>query len=266
MKLIDSHVHIYPDKVAERASQSISDFYDIHVQYNGTVSKLLEICARHNIVNCVACSVATAPEQVPIINDYMAKAAEESDGFFVCLAALHPAMSGLEIEAELNRAEALGLRGIKLHPDFQRFEIDSPDVFKIYERAENRLPILFHTGDYRYNFSSPKRLANVLRAFPKLTAIGAHFGGWSEWGDCGCLAGFENLYVDTSSSLYELKPEEAGRLVQMYGEERVMFGTDYPMWDAGGELVYLEKLNLSERAKELIFYENAERLFRLQRA
>jgi hypothetical protein len=261
MKIIDSHVHIYPDKIAERASESISDFYDIHVKYDGTVSRLLEICGRAGIVNCVACAVATSPEQAPIINDFLAEAAKASNGFFVCLAALHPAMSEAEIDAELNRAETLGLRGIKLHPDFQRFEIDNPDVFKIYERAENRLPILFHTGDYRYNFSSPKRLANVLKIFPKLTAVGAHFGGWSEWGDCGCLAGFENLYVDTSSSLYELEPDRANELIAMYGEERVMFGTDYPMWDAESELKFIEKLNLSERAKELIFYENAKRLF-----
>jgi hypothetical protein len=263
MKIIDSHVHIYPDKIAERASQSISDFYDIHVKHDGTISKLLEICMRNNIVKCVACSVATEADKVGIINDYMAEAAKQSNGFFACLCALHPAMSAPQIEAELTRAEALGLRGIKLHPDIQRFELDSPDVFKIYERAEGRFPILFHTGDHRYNFSNPKRLANVLRAFPQLTAIGAHFGGWSEWKDCGCLEGFENLYVDTSSSLYELPPEEANELIQMYGEERVLFGTDYPMWDAEGELAFIEKLNLSERAKELIFYENAKRLYGL---
>ncbi|MCL2697164.1 MAG: amidohydrolase family protein [Oscillospiraceae bacterium] len=264
MKIIDSHVHIYPDKIAERASASISGFYDIPVKYNGTVSKLLEICKRTGIVKCVACSVATAPEQVGIINDYMSKAAEESGGFFICLAALHPAMSELEIESELIRAESLNLRGIKLHPDFQKFRIDDPAVFKIYERAEGRLPILFHTGDKRYNFSNPERLANVLRRFPKLTAIGAHFGGWSEWGDCGCLADFENLCVDTSSSLYELSSGSANKLISMYGEERVMFGTDYPMWDADGELEFIEKLNLSGRAKELILYGNAARLYGLE--
>jgi hypothetical protein len=264
MKIIDSHVHIYPDKIAERASQSTSDFYDIHVKYDGTVSKLLEICRRNNIVKCVACSVATVPEQVPIINSYMAECAKNSNDFFVCLAALHPAMSGLEIEAELARAETLGLRGIKLHPDIQKFAIDDPAVFKIYEQASGKFSILFHTGDSRYNFSNPPKLAKILREFPKLTAVGAHFGGWSEWGDVDCLAGFENLYVDTSSSLYELSSDDANKLINMYGEERVMFGTDYPMWDAGGELEFIEKLNLSERAKRLIFYENAERLYGLE--
>jgi hypothetical protein len=77
------------------------------------------------------------------------------------------------------------------------------------------------------------------------------------------LAGFENLYVDTSSSLYELSPERATEIISMFGEERVMFGTDYPMWDADGELVFIERLNLSARARELVFYENAKRLYNI---
>jgi hypothetical protein len=214
-------------------------------------------------VKCVACSVATSPEQVYIINDFMSNASKASKGFFTCLAALHPGMTEAELDAELDRAEALGLRGIKLHPDFQRFRIDDRAVYKIYERAEGRFPILFHTGDKRYDFSKPAYLAKVLQDFPKLTAIGAHFGGWSEWGDVGCLAGFDNLYIDTSSSLYELDYTRAKEIIAMFGAERVMFGTDYPMWDADGELAHIEALGLSEREKQLILYKNAARLYGL---
>ena len=263
MNIIDAHVHIYPDKIAGKASGSISAFYDIHVSYDGTIAKLTDICRRNNIVKCVACSVATSPEQAPIINTFMAESAKQSNGFFTCLAALHPGMTEPELDSELDRAEMLGLRGIKLHPDFQRFRINDRAVYKIYERAEDRFPILFHTGDKRYDFSKPAYLANVLRDFPRLTAIGAHFGGWSEWGDVDCLAGFENLYIDTSSSLYELDYGRAKELIAMFGEERVLFGTDYPMWGAGEELEHIGRLGLSERALQLILHDNAERLYGL---
>lgn len=263
MKIIDAHTHIYPDKIAVKASAGISAFYDIHVKYNGTIAELLEICERNNIEKCVCCAVATSPEQVKIINDFIYSSVSESGGKFIGLCALHPAMTEPEVENELSRAKTLGLRGIKLHPDFQRFAIDDPAVFSIYEQASGNLPILFHTGDRRYSFSNPARLAKVLRLFPNLTAIGAHFGGWSEWGDVGCLKGFENLYVDTSSALYDLSPRDANNLINLFGAERVMFGTDYPMWDADGELVFIEKLGLSEEVKELIFYENVKRLYNL---
>ncbi|MCL2018220.1 MAG: amidohydrolase family protein [Oscillospiraceae bacterium] len=262
-KIIDSHTHIYPDKIAEKASQSIADFYEMPVKYDGTVGKLIEICRRNNIVNCVACSVATSAERVSVINEYLAEIVSASEGFFIGLCALHPALSESQIDSELSKAEARGFKGIKIHPDFQQFEVDSPKAYKIYERAEGRLPILFHTGDKRYNYSNPARLARVLNMFPKLMAVGAHFGGWSEWGDVKCLAGFENLYVDTSSSLYAISSEQARELIQVFGEERVMFGTDYPMWDADGELEFIERLNLSEEAKESILYENVKRLYSL---
>jgi hypothetical protein len=263
MRIIDAHTHIYPDKIAERASQSISDFYGLHVKHDGTLKRLLSLCERNNIEKCVTCAVATTPEQAPIINDFLAQTAASSGGKLIALCALHPDMTGAEIEAELRRAKSLDLKGIKLHPDFQRFRIDDRNVYKIYERAEGNFPILFHTGDKRYEFSQPAKLAKVLRDFPKLTAIGAHFGGWSEWGDVECLRGFENLYVDTSSSLYELSPAEAEHLIKLFGEERVMFGTDYPMWDAGGELKYIGELNLSQDVQKLIFHKNAERLYDL---
>ena len=77
---------------------------------------------------------------------------------------------------------SLGLKGVKLHPDFQNFEADSPCAMSIFELcAEAGLPVLVHTGDYRFDYSNPNRIANVLRAFPKLKFVGAHFGGWSVW-------------------------------------------------------------------------------------
>ncbi|MCL2077887.1 MAG: amidohydrolase family protein [Oscillospiraceae bacterium] len=273
MKIIDSHVHIYPEKIAEKASQGIADFYEMPVKYDGTLRKLLEICERNNVSKCVICSVATSSEQVKIINDFIASTCNTAANVgldnntngveFIGLCALHPNMSQNEVSDELSRVKDLGLKGIKLHPDIQKFNINAPEAYKIYRAAEGVMPILFHTGDIRYDFSNPAGLAEVLRLFPGLTAIGAHFGGWSVWEDADCLAGLDNLYVDTSSSLYELSPDRANALINLFGAERVLFGTDYPMWDVAGELAFIEKLGLSEEVKELIFYKNAERLYGL---
>lgn len=50
------------------------------------------------------------------------------------------------------------------------------------------------------------------------------------------LAGRPNVWVDTSSSLYALEPEEAARIIRRYGTDRAFFGTDYPMWDPEEEM------------------------------
>lgn len=100
--------------------------------------------------------------------------------------------------------------------------------------------------------------------FPNLKVIGAHFGGWSEWEDAeDCLAGRDNLWVDTSSSLYAMEPERAKALIEHFGADKVLFGTDYPMWEASEELKRFNRIPLSEEEREMILHENAEKLLGL---
>jgi len=126
---------------------------------------------------------------------------------------------------------------------------------------EGRLPILCHCGDYRYDNSSPARLKNVLRAFPKLTLICAHLGGWTVWREAARLMTGEDIYVDTSSALFALTPKEATDIIRGYGVERALYGTDYPMWGPVGELRRFDRLELTDAEREQILWTNHLRLF-----
>lgn len=261
MKIFDAHCHIFPEKIAAKASVNIGKFYDLHMDFDGSVKTLMELYKRTGVDKCLVQSVATTPAQVKSINNFIAESVRDNPDMFVGFCSLHPLMEKKEIEEEIERAVGLGLKGIKLHPDFQQFKIDERKAYDIYEAAEGRLPILFHTGDYRYDFSSPKRLADALRDFPKLIAIGAHFGGWSEWnGGVKYLADNPNVYVDTSSSLYTLAPEQAGEYIRAFSPDRVMFGTDYPMWSIEDELRRMDKIDLTEEDREKIMYKTAAKL------
>jgi len=261
--IFDSHTHIFPEKIAEKASANIAAFYKMRVLYDGSVPALMRICRENGVTGCLVCSVATKPEQTESINDFIARSAADSNGFFTGLCSLHPDMSEKELDSEIDRAVSLGLKGIKLHPDFQEFEADGAKAYKVYEVIGNRLPVLIHAGDSRFDFSSPKRLVNAVKRFPNMTVIAAHFGGWSEWGDAvRLLAGRENVYVDTSSSLYALDKTAAREYISAFGEDRTLFGTDYPMWNAGDELKMFGALELEADAAEKILYKNAEKLFK----
>jgi hypothetical protein len=262
--IFDSHTHIFPEKIAERATAGIGDFYNIPVQHLGTAADLTARLKAAGVCGCMTCSVATVLEQVGAINDFIAHSVTQSDGFMVGFCTLHPNMTEAELDSEITRAVTLGLRGIKLHPDFQRFHADGRRAEKVYSVIGGRLPVLIHAGDSRYPYSSPRRIAAALDKFPQLTVIAAHFGGWSEWDEASLvLAGKPNLYVDTSSSLYELTPQKAVEYIGIYGEERVLFGTDYPMWDIREELARFDCLDLSDSAREKILFGNARRLFKL---
>lgn len=262
--VFDSHVHIYPEKIAQKAATTIGEFYSIEMHYDGSLAQLNEVCERGGIDRCLVHSVATTAHQVARINDFIADSVAKSNGRFVGFCTMHPDLSQQEISDEVDRIISLSLKGIKLHPDFQKFAIDSPEAYKIYEVAQGRLPILFHTGDIRYPYSSPQKLAKALTDFPNLVAIGAHFGGWSEW-DKGWhyLADFENCYVDTSSSFYRITDEQAKTYIKAFGYERVLFGSDYPMWDAGEELARFKGLELPPEQEEAILSGNVCRLLKL---
>lgn len=259
--IIDMHAHIYPDKIALKASESIEHFYDIHVGYDGRVSTLLQLGRESGVDRFLVHSVATMPGQVGHINDFIINAVKENPQNFVGFAALHPDYS--DIPGEVDRIIKAGLKGIKLHPDFQKFNIDDERVFPLYECIEGRIPVLFHTGDKRYGFSKPRRVLNIMKRFPRLEIIGAHFAGYSEWDDAAEILGGSGVYVDTSSSMFWLTPEHTRRLIDAYGADRVMFASDYPMWSPKDELERLAKVDLTQEERELILHGNAERLFGL---
>ena len=91
----------------------------------------------------------------------------------------------------------------------------------MFAAVEGELPIIIHTGDRRFGYSNPRRMKQVLEAFPKLVCVCAHLGGWSEWDEAlRTLTGYENVYVDTSSTLYAMSPEAK---VRGFRENRFSF-------------------------------------------
>lgn len=262
-KILDAHCHIYPDKIAEKASQSTGKFYDLPVEYDGKISTLNRTSKDAGICHCIVQSVATKPEQVSSINRFIAQSVKESGGFMTGLGTLHP--ESADIEADVNEILELGLRGVKLHPDIQGFKIDDYRCLKIYELCEGRLPILMHTGDNRFDLSNPNRLAPVLNIYENLTVVAAHFGGYTMWDDAKTLLPkYKNAYVDCSSCFFLMTDEEILDAINTFGEDHVLFGTDFPMWKPKPEIERLLSLGLSEKTYEKIFSENAKRVFGIE--
>ena len=261
-RIIDSHCHIYPDKIAQKASDATGHFYDLPASLDGKISTLLYHGERAGIEHFVVQSVATTPHQVSSINNFIAQAVAESGGGFTGLGTLHP--DSEDMEADVNEIIALGLKGVKLHPDIQRVQLDDPRMHKMYELCEGKLPMLIHTGDRRYDYSNPNRMLPILDKYPDLTVIGAHFGGWSIWEDATeKFKKYKNFLVDCSSSLYAITPQKAKELIMEYGVERVLFGTDYPLWKPEIELERFMQIDLTDEQREDILYNNAARLFHI---
>ena len=257
MKIIDFHTHIYPEKVARKATLSICEFYELDSDQNGTAEELLTLGSSVGITDYAVLPVAVKPDGVGHINDFVVSecaAHPEFHGF----GTVHAAMDGIVEEGE--RIASLGLHGIKMHPDTQRFAIDDERLFPLYDAIGDRLLFVFHTGDKRYDYSSPARLRHVLDLFPRMRAIGAHLGGYSVYDEAEELLKDTDAIVDISSSLMFMTPEEAVKHIRAYGVDRVLFGSDYPLWNPVPEVERFMALPLTDDEREKIAHINAEKL------
>lgn len=260
--IIDSHAHIFPEKIAQKASDGIGAFYSLDMNYNGTVSALLSEGEKSGMDGYVVQSVATTVHQVENINNFIYETVSDYPDKLFGFATLHPDMPNPC--DEVDRVISLGFKGIKLHPDFQHFSINGASACRLFDAINGRLPVLVHTGDSRYSFSNPRLMADAAEKYPAARFIAAHFGGWSEWEDAEkYLCKKKNVWVDTSSSFYAMSEEEAVRLILKFGEDRVFFGTDYPMWGAENELSFISRLNISDEIKEKLLWKNIAEFLQL---
>ncbi len=261
-EIIDAHCHIYPEKIASKAVKGTDTFYDITSKHLGTASDLIALKKESGVDKFIVQSVATTPHQVKSINEFVKAEVDLYGDFLVGLGTLHPRSQTMREDVE--HLVELGLKGVKLHPDIQNFKIDEPEYSIIYELCEEfNLPLLMHTGDYRYDNSNPNRVIPLLERYKNLTLVGAHFGGWSIYEDASVkLCKYPNFYVDCSSSFYALDKKTAKEIIYRYGVDKVLFATDYPMWNASEELNYFFSLGFSEEEYRKMLSENAKKVFK----
>ena len=254
---IDIHTHAFHPKIAHKAVDHLNNFYSITCSGDGTIANLLEREQQAGLEKCVVLCAATAPAQVIPANNYAISLQKEHPEQVIAFGTVHPAYENWE--KELGRIKAAGIRGIKLHPDFQSFWLDDPRLLPIFEAAQKDFVFEIHIGDRTTpdkNPSCPYKLASIMSQFPDMRVIAAHFGGYRMWSHAlEVFSGstFENLWFDTSSTTPFATPELAHRLLNSFPRERILFGTDWPLYDPVEELQRLQTLGgLSDSEMEVI--------------
>lgn len=259
--IIDFHAHIYPKKIAEKASENVGKFYDAPMFYHGFAEELLESGRKIGVSKYIIHSVATKPEQVEAVNSFIIESCKHYSEF-IGFATYHQDYA--DFDKELDRIQIAGLKGVKMHPDFQKFQVDMPEMDNFYSSLEQRdLPILFHAGDCRFDFSGPLRISRVLNKHPKLKVIAAHFGGYTEWENSLEYLVERNVWFDTSSSLWKLPIDKANEIIKKHGADKFLFGSDFPMWDHKGEMERFNKLDFSKEERKAVLFDNAAKLLGL---
>ncbi|MBR2364134.1 MAG: amidohydrolase family protein [Lentisphaeria bacterium] len=239
----------------------LENYYECKWLGTGTEQDLVSSVLEADITRCIIFSSATKEAQVRNINNYIASLQNKYPHLFIGFGTIHRDFA--DYAAELNRLRLLGLKGLKFHTDFQGFYVDDPKMMPIYEAAGEDLPMLFHIGDRKSPLSSPDRLRNVVRAFPRHKIIAAHMGGYSVWEEAWKYLIGTPVYMDISSTIRYIGREKTRKMVLAHGPEKVLFASDYPAVRHKDAVEDVLSLDLGDEINEMIFCKNAERVLQI---
>lgn len=275
--LIDCHAHAFADKIADKAVQQLIDYYQMPTTNGGRLSDLINAANQAKLDALLLLVAATKPEQVKPANDWVLEIASQSQTEMQLLTSQKQAPRIIPFgtyhsadpnwQAEINRLKTAGIKGIKLHPEFQGIDLADPRLNPFFEEIGDRFILLIHVGDPKVsslNYSTPRKVAAILKKFPKIKIIAAHLGGLYFWDEVLEVLAGKDLYLDTSSALPFIQPETLKQIIAKHDHSKILFGSDYPLNTPQREKELLDRIPwLSTAAKELIYGRNCAELLNL---
>lgn len=260
--ILDFHMHAFPDSLAPRAMEKLKHITQIPTYSAATVSDTLAKMKAAGIDRGVLLHIATNPRQQDNVNAF---AIESNQGDLISFGSVH-FENDHAIEA-LQMLKEHGVKGVKLHPDYQNFFIDDPRLFPIYEAISDLgLIVTFHAGfdgvSPNVMHCPPKRAKTVLQRFPHMKVVLAHMGGFKVLDEVLVHLAGENVYFDTSLTPF-MEREACIQLFRRHPIGRFLFGSDLPWQDNALTRQFIEELPLTKGEKAAIFYDNAASLLRL---
>ncbi len=259
--VIDTHTHVFPEKVVDKAMAALEAAYGAQPIARPTPAELLRHMDTTGVNAAVVCPVATRADQVASINRWAAGLASDR---LIPFGALHPADPNCDEQIAFLLGQ--GLRGVKLQPHFQEFDLLAPATLEMLEKLAGRLVVLLHAGQEIRSIATvdptPARLLKLHQALPEVQLIVAHLGGYQMWEEVEEHLVGQDLYMDLAYTFDEASDEQIARIIQNHGPQRILFASDFPWQSPADVLAGLERLDLSEQHRDMILGGNAARLLR----
>lgn len=193
-------------------------------------------------------------------NGVIANIAKKYPDRFLGFAVINPRWYRESVDEVIKAKEELGMVGLKFHPASCHYRPDLPLMDRVMEKAiEIGFPMLFHCGADEY--SNPHNLGNLAARFPEAKIIMAHMGE-EAWFEAIAIAGkHDNIILDTTGSQnwYRI----LNYALDMVGEDRIVFGMDFPAYNPGPEISKVRDAEITEAQKKKIMGENAARILEL---
>lgn len=269
MLFSDFHTHIFPDHIAEQTIHNLQKQSHATAYTNGSLSGLLTSMRIGGINYSVILPVVTKPSQFESINRF----ASEINGKngILSFGGIHP--QNKNIPEKLKYIKSLGLKGIKLHPDYQGAYIDDMHYIEILQEClrldlcvvihsglDIGLPVPIHCPVDRL-YLVLKKVLNNCCGDSKIVL--AHVGGHLQWELVEELLIGENVYFDLAFSPSVMEQKTLLRIIKKHGTDHILFATDSPWSNQKRAVDYIKSLPLAKEDLQKIFYNNAAKLLDL---
>lgn len=269
--IIDFHTHSFPDELADRAVGRLAQSGGIPNYLDGCVSSLQQSMKKAGIDYSVLLPIATKPEQHTTINNLAVQANKTfHETGLISFGTIHP--DNENYSSIIKELAKNGVPGIKLHPVFQRTNIDDTRYLNIISCAfDNDLIVSIHCGmDISFpncDEASVERISNLIHSVEPRKLVLAHMGGWGLYNEvCDKLLGTANIWLDTafvlknSPDYFFLPKEKFVDMVRCHGADHILFGTDSPWADQSMSLQLIRESGLKNEEIDMILGDNAKKL------
>jgi len=193
---------------------------------------------------------ATGLPSAPDINRATAEFAHADPARRIGFLSVDPEVAGAIDELDRCTGD-LGLRGIKLGPNYQGFEPLGAAARRVYGYAQShRLPIVFHQGtspirEAPLRFAHPLVMDEIAIAFPELRIVMAHLGHPWQADTIAVIRKHPNVYADVSAGFY--RPWSFYSAMRLATEWNVLgkllLGSDFPIATARETIDGLRAVN-----------------------
>jgi hypothetical protein len=279
---IDVHVHIEIDGHGHHSMDdellAASAKY-FRASHNRTPA-LAEIADLYRTLNMAAVvftvDAATATGHAAISSEEIATQAAEHADVLIPFGSVDPLRGADAVTQARSLVRDYGVKGFKFHPTLQGFAPNDQAFYPLWAEIESLgVPALFHTGQtgigaglpggrgLKLRLSDPMLVDDVAADFPALTVILAHPSVPWVASSISMATHKSNVYIDLSGWSPKYFPADLVRAANSYLQDKVLFGTDYPLLTPERWLRDFEGLELKPDARAKILKSNAVKVLGL---
>jgi uncharacterized protein len=278
--IIDFHTHIVSPKIKHnrdeyaRRCRSFASIYSDPKAKLATAEEIITAMDKDGVDISVVLNYGWSTQSLCAeVNDYILESVARYPKRLVGFCSVVPSEDESALK-EVERCIKGGARGIgELRLDDHLRKKHSLAILKpiIDTIIQHNLILLTHASEpvgHLYSGkgeATPDLLYTVITAFPDLKLVCAHWGGGLPFYALmpEVKTALKNIYFDTAASPFLYTPQVYGQVAQLVGDDKILFGSDYPLIPPRRFLKEIAALDLPEKTKKKILAGNAKKLLGL---